>query len=139
MLNKEDFAVIKALNQHGAYLKDIAAELGVHPKTVRRALQRGGVLKKERKRKVSKLEPYKPKIDYLLSEGVWNTVVILREIQADGYSGWVRLRSTVQPGSGVRLGTTGSRTTGAALAALQACIKICINLDCLLVIPISHQ
>lgn len=98
MLNKEDFAVIKALNQHGAYLKDIAAELGVHPKTVRRALQRGGVLKKERKRKVSKLEPYKPKIDYLLSEGVWNTVVILREIQADGYSGGSTiLRQYIQP------------------------------------------
>lgn len=103
MLNKEDFAVIKALNQHGAYLKDIAAELGVHPKTVRRALQRGGAPKRERKRKISKLEPYKPKIDYLLSEGVWNTVVIFREIQADGYSGGITmLRQYIQPKRALR-------------------------------------
>jgi transposase len=103
MLNKEDFAVIKALNQHGAYLKDIAAELGVHPKTVKRALQRGSAPKRERKRKVSKLEPYKPKIDHLLSEGVWNTVVILREIQADGYDGGSTiLRQYIQPKRALR-------------------------------------
>ena len=41
MLTKEDYAVIKALHKRGVYLKDIAAELGVHPRTVRRALQRG--------------------------------------------------------------------------------------------------
>ena len=39
MLRKEDFAVIKSLNQRGVYIKDIAAELGVHPKTVSRALK----------------------------------------------------------------------------------------------------
>jgi hypothetical protein len=32
MLNKEDFVVIKALNQHGVYLKDIAAELSTSTK-----------------------------------------------------------------------------------------------------------
>lgn len=31
MLRKEDFAVIKSLNQHGVYQKDIALELGVYP------------------------------------------------------------------------------------------------------------
>jgi predicted AAA+ superfamily ATPase len=39
MLSKEDFAVIKALQKRGVYLKDIAAEIGVHPKTVRRAIE----------------------------------------------------------------------------------------------------
>ena len=39
MLKKEDLAVIKALNQHGVYIKDIAAELGVHPKAVRLGIQ----------------------------------------------------------------------------------------------------
>ena len=87
MLSKEDFAVIKALNQRGVYLKDIAAELGVHPKTVSRALKRDGAPKKERARRGSKLDPYKARVDQLLSEGVWNTVVILREIQAEGYTG----------------------------------------------------
>ena len=41
MLSKEDFAVIKALNRRGVYQKDIAEQLGVHPKTVSRALKRG--------------------------------------------------------------------------------------------------
>ncbi len=41
MLKKEDFMVIKALANRGVYQKDIAAELGVHPKTVSRVLKRG--------------------------------------------------------------------------------------------------
>lgn len=87
MLKKEDLAVIKALNQHGVYIKDIAAELGVHPKTVSRAIQRETAPTPPRKAKTSKLAPYQAKVDQLLSEGVWNTMVILREIQAVGYTG----------------------------------------------------
>ena len=87
MLKKEDLAVIKALNQHGVYIKDIAAELGVHPKTVSRAIQREEIPAPPRKAKPSKLAPYQSKVDQLLSEGVWNTMVILREIQAVGYTG----------------------------------------------------
>ena len=42
MLRKEDFAVIQSLHQRGVYIKDIAEELEVHARTVKRALQRGG-------------------------------------------------------------------------------------------------
>ena len=42
MLRQEDFAVIKALQERGVYQKDIAEQLGVHPKTVSRALKRDG-------------------------------------------------------------------------------------------------
>jgi transposase len=98
MLRKEDFAVIKSLNQRGVYIKDIAAELGVHPKTVSRALKRKGAPNPKRQPAGSKLEPYKSKIDRLLSEGVWNAKVILCEIQADGYSGgYTVLRQYIQP------------------------------------------
>lgn len=98
MLRKEDFLMIKKLNPHGAYLKDIAAELGVHPKTISRALKRGSAPKRDTKSKISLLEPYKPKIDYLLAQGVWNGKVLLREIQADGYNGsYTMLRLYVQP------------------------------------------
>jgi transposase len=98
MLKKEDFAMIKALDRQGVYLKDIAAELGVHPRTVRRALDRGSAPKPERKRRGSKLDPYKPKIDQLLKENVWNAMVILREIQTDGYTGGIALvRRYVEP------------------------------------------
>ena len=105
MLKKEDFAVINALKKQGAFIKDIAAELDVHPKTVSRALKRGSAPKPQRKRRGSKLEPYKPKIDKLLSENVWNAMVILREIQADGYNGeetlvrqYIRPKRVLQPG-----------------------------------------
>jgi hypothetical protein len=87
MLKKEAYSVIKALAEHGVYQKDIAEKLRVHPKTVSRALKRGGAPERTRKAKGSKLDPYKPTIDRLLSEGVWNAVVILREIQAEGYDG----------------------------------------------------
>ena len=98
MLSKEDYAVIQSLNQRGVYLKDIAAELEVHPRTVKRALQRGGVPKPERKPRHSKLDAYKSKVDELLGEGVWNSMVILREIQALGYKGSrTILRQYIQP------------------------------------------
>jgi transposase len=105
MLRKEDFAVIKALKKRGVYLKDIAAELGVHPKTVRRALERGSAPQLERKRPGSKLNPYKETVDRLLAEGVWNGVVILREIQAKGYSGGKSiLREYIAPKRALRPG-----------------------------------
>ena len=87
MIGKEDYAVIKSLDQRGIYLKDIAAELGVRPKTVRRALKRGSAPGRERKKRSSKLDAYKARVDEWLSKGVWDTVVILREIQAEGYEG----------------------------------------------------
>ena len=87
MIGKEDFAVIQTLHQRGMYHKDIAEELHVHPKTVSRALQRRGAPAREWVRRGSKLDVHKAKVDQLLSEGVWNARVVLREIQADGYEG----------------------------------------------------
>jgi len=105
MIRKEDFAMIKSLHQHGVYKKDIAAELGVHPRTVSRALARGNAPDRKRKKRGSKLDPYKPKIDQLLQEGVWNAMVILREIEAAGYTGGSTiLREYIQPKRALRAG-----------------------------------
>lgn len=105
MLRKEDFAVIKALDQHGVYVKDIAQELGVHPKTVSRALKRGSAPQRKRRRAASKLAPYQAKIDEMLSNNVWNARVILREIQELGYTGgYTILRAYIQPKRGLRPG-----------------------------------
>jgi transposase len=54
-------------------------------------LKRGGAPDKKGKRRRSKLDPFKEKIDWLLSEGVWNAVVILREVQAEGYEGGISI------------------------------------------------
>lgn len=103
MLRKEDYAVIKALKQRGVYLKDIAAELEVHPKTVSRALKRESAPIRSRKKQGSKLDGYKAVVDRLLSEGVWNAVVIYREIQAQGYSGKLTvLRDYIEPKRALR-------------------------------------
>jgi transposase len=89
---------MQSRNQRGVYLKDLAAELEVHPRTVKRALQRGGAAKPERKVGSRKLDLYKAKVDELLGEGVWNSRVILREIQALGYEGGRSMRRLyIQP------------------------------------------
>jgi len=98
MLRKEDYRMIDLLKQKGLYLKDIADGLGVSSRTVRRALKRGGPPPRERKRARSKLDAYKQTVDRLLSEGVWNAQVILREIQNEGYvGGYTILREYIQP------------------------------------------
>src|SRR3990170_3742592 len=103
MLRKEDFAVIKALKKRDVYVKDLAAELGVHPKTVSRALRRGSAPSPAGRRGASKLGPYKPTIDRLLGEGVWNAMVVLGEIQAEGYQGGMTiLRQYVGPKRALR-------------------------------------
>src|SRR4030042_4250463 len=98
MLRQEDFAMIRALHDRGIYQKDIALQLDVHPKTVSRALQRGGAPSRQRARRGSKLDPFKSAVDHFLAEGVWNAVVILREIEALGYTGKLTvLRQYIQP------------------------------------------
>src|SRR5262245_47709316 len=91
MLSQEDYIVIRTLKARGVYNVDIAAELGVHPKTVSRALKRGAAPSSSKAKRSSKLDPYKAQIDTLLQDGVWNAVVILREIQGAGYSGGITM------------------------------------------------
>lgn len=40
MLRKEDFIMTEALREHGVYQRDIAKQLGMHPKTMNQALER---------------------------------------------------------------------------------------------------
>ncbi len=121
MLSKEDFAVIQALHDRGVYQKDIAAQLGVHPKTVRRALQRGGAPVRQPPKRESKLDAYKEQIDSLLQEGVWNAVVILREIQAAGYAGGISiLRDYIRPKRALRPGRATVRFETAPGQQLQS-------------------
>ena len=99
MLSKEDWMYIKAQKDKGVYIKDIAASLGVHERTVRRALKRGGPPSGKRPRaRKSMLDPFKEQIDQLLRENVWNAVVIFRELQERGYAGEISLvRRYIRP------------------------------------------
>jgi transposase len=89
--------------KQGVSQKDIAATLGVHPKTVRRAVRRGAAPKGPWPKRGSRLDPFTPQIDALLSAGVWNGVVILREIQARGYTGsYTTLKDYLRPKRSLR-------------------------------------
>jgi transposase len=104
MLRREDFMMIQVLAQRGLYLCDIATQVGVHPRTVRRALARGGAPALRPNRRGSRLDPYRADIDRLLAEGVWNAVVIFRELQAKGYTGRLSiLRDYIRPKRALRV------------------------------------
>ncbi len=104
MISKEDYMEIEEQLRRGAYKKDIAARLGVHPKTIGRAVKRGGAPSGKRPgARRSKLDAFKPLVDRLLAENVWNAVVIYRELQAAGYSGGISiLRDYIRPKRAMR-------------------------------------
>lgn len=104
MLRMEDLLMIQALAGRGVYQCDIAAQLGVHAKTVSRALRRGTApTGRRRPERGSKLVPYRATVDRLLGEGVWNAVVVLREIQAQGYTGSLTtLKDYIRPKRALR-------------------------------------
>jgi len=99
MLTQEDYWMIQEQLAKGVYQKDIAAELGVHPKTVRRAVKRGGPPPRSRKReRHAKLAPYMGRVDALLAQNVWNARVIFLELREAGYEGgYTVVREYIQP------------------------------------------
>lgn len=78
--------------------------MGVHPRTVRRALDRGEAPATRPSRRGSRLDPYRADIDRLFAEEGWNAVVIFREWQAKGYTGQLAiLRDDIRPKRALRV------------------------------------
>lgn len=104
MIRRRDWQMIEARYRQGVYQKDIAAELGVSERTVRRALGRSGPPPGKRPgSRGSKLDPFKDQVDALLSDNVWNAVVIYRALQAAGYTGSINLlRDYIAPKRPIR-------------------------------------
>ena len=98
MIRKEDYMKIQVLAERGVYQKDIAEELGVHPKTVSRALARQSAPKRAVKKVERKLSVYQNQIDQMLTSGVWNAQVIWRKLQEAGYEGgYTMVRQYIAP------------------------------------------
>jgi hypothetical protein len=72
MPKKEDFVEIQALANAGVYLRDVAEQLGVIPKTVSRTLGRGSAPGGPRRPHGSPPGPFLPAVDRLLTEGARN-------------------------------------------------------------------
>jgi transposase len=76
------------MRRQGLSITDIAEITGFDRKTVRKWLvQPGPPRYGPRAPRPSQLDPYKPYIDQRLSAGVWNAVVLLRELRDRGYPG----------------------------------------------------
>ena len=92
MISRRDYMEIKTQRECGVYIKDIAADLDVSPKTVARALKRGSAPPGKRpKARGSILDPHKRFIDSELEAGVWNAEVLLFKLKKRGYEGGITL------------------------------------------------
>src|SRR5699024_9466934 len=87
MLSREDFYMIKQMRQQGAYIVDIAAQIGCSERTVRRYLKYPEPPARKTRHKMVKLKPFMDYIDMRLAENVWNSEVIFAEFKATGYTG----------------------------------------------------
>jgi transposase len=89
MITRGEFFMIKELYRKGMSISDIARQLGIDRKTVRKYLgENSPPLKKKRTSRGSKLDRYK---DYLhkrmIEDGVFNSEKLYGEIQSLGYTG----------------------------------------------------
>lgn len=88
MLSREDFYMIKQLRQQGAFIVDIAHQIGCSERTVRRQLALPAPCKGRPKTpRPSKLEPFKNFIDGKLDDNIWNAEVIFQQLRERGYQG----------------------------------------------------
>ena len=90
---------IYELKGKGRSMRGIADDLSISRSTVSKYVHSAGVPKpKPRAKRGSKLDAYKEYIDGRLSDGLYNCVVLLREIRELGYDGgYSTLKSYVHP------------------------------------------
>ena len=75
------------LRQRGWTLAAIAQTTGLCRKTIRRWLRAGHFPELRRRRRPSRLDPYKPYLLQRWNEGCWNATQLAREIRGQGYAG----------------------------------------------------
>lgn len=78
--------MIKQMRQQGAYIVDIATQVGCSGRTVKRYLKYSEPPARKTRHKMVKLKPFMDYIDMRLAENVWNSEVIFAEIKAMGYT-----------------------------------------------------
>jgi len=90
---------IHELKRQGLSITQISALTGCDPKTIRKYLDNPNTPEYgPRQPRPSLLDPFKPYLKERMAAGVWNGVVLLRELQQKGYQGgYTTLRYFLQP------------------------------------------
>ena len=90
---------IQKLRREGLAISAISRLTGFDRKTIRKYLCGGGIPRYgPRAPRPSKLDPFKEYLEERLRDGVWNAVVLLREIKQLGYrGGYTILKEYLQP------------------------------------------
>ncbi len=90
--------MIKDLAAKGKSASQISREVGVAENTTRKYMtQPANPHGLTGTKKPSKLDPYKPTLQELMNQGVFNCVVLLERIQALGYDGSLTILKDYQP------------------------------------------
>ncbi|KJE28760.1 integrase core domain protein [Geobacillus kaustophilus] len=89
MMTRGEFFMIKEMYERGMSISDIARELGIDRKTVRKYIHSPNPPSKfKRKPRKSKLDPFKPYLQKrMLEDGVFNSEKLFFEIRQQGYTG----------------------------------------------------
>jgi len=90
---------IQTLYREGVSVSAISCLTGFDRKTIRKYLQAGGIPRYgPREPRPSKLDAFKGYLEGRLNAGVWNAVVLLRELRERGYAGsYTILKAYLQP------------------------------------------
>ncbi len=99
LLRGADVNEIQELKRQGLSISQIAAHTGFNRRTIRKYLAHPGTPRySARAPRPTKLDPFKPFLEQRLAAGVWNARVLLRELQAQGYTGgYTGLKDYLQP------------------------------------------
>ena len=89
MLRGIDVRDIHELRRQGLSISAISGLTGFDRKTIRKYLAQGEITPRvaPRPQRSSKLDPFKEYIEERLQAGVWDAIVLLREVRARGYGG----------------------------------------------------
>jgi len=99
LLRGNEVKEIIELKRQGLTISDISALTGCDPKTIRKYLDNPATPRYgPRHPRPSLLDPFKPYLQERMAAGVWNAVVLLKELQERGYTGgYTILRAFLQP------------------------------------------
>lgn len=98
MIRSESITMIRERASEGKSAYAIGKELGISKNTVKKHMGPGGCERQVYPSRGSKLDPFKPMINDLMDDGVFNCVVIFDKIEEKGYDGHISiLKDYVKP------------------------------------------